>query len=713
MKKLYMLFTLLILNPSIVNCQWHWQNPTPIGKPIYDMQFIDSTTGYVCGYGGMILKTINGGTKWVELEIPSDGLIIRVFFLNTDIGWYLSYSDMSLFKTTDAGLTWEFLSSFSPKYATTIWFVNELVGFAGGYSSLLKTTDGGLTWVEDSNIYSPYSIFFLNENTGFVGSTNRINKTTDGGITWAHKGIPSYEFNPAKIFAYDVNNLYAVGTGYGIMGDPVPVYFHSSNGGNTWIGKSFEKNITDVYFSSPQNGFICSGRILKTSNRGVDWDSTDFWANQLEFIGIHSWGAGTNTISYSEDGWLTATAQIKSIFSSFLWDGCAKDTNVAFACGSNKTIIGTTNGGRNWSNYYSSSDSYYLNGITLKDEEIWAVGQHGIVISSKDNGTTWNEKTIIDGNWLSDIAFISNGVGYIVGSYAGGGIFTSLDQGESWSLLQYFPDLWSIDKIKFSHDELGWATGYPYAILRSTSNGRTWEVVVDSIYGAGNIAVAGDTAWFMYGNKVLRTTDAGYNWESFKVFEYNNVIFSGCDIDFLNSKTGYVSAYDSRVFKSTDGGETWQLENYPKGLRNFAMDFVTEEIGWVFGYPGIVLKRDPNFVSVDDPEFVDYYPKNITLSQNYPNPFNPVTTIKYTIPTHPASSPFTKGRNEVGFVTLKIYDILGSEVATLVNEEQPAGNYEIKFDSHSGNVRNLASGIYFYRLQAGSFIETKKMILLK
>jgi hypothetical protein len=93
------------------------------------------------------------------------------------------------------------------------------------------------------------------------------------------------------------------------------------------------------------------------------------------------------------------------------------------------------------------------------------------------------------------------------------------------------------------------------------------------------------------------------------------------------------------------------------------------------------------------------------LEQNYPNPFNPSTKIKFEIPG--------QARNDNTLVTLKIYDILGNEMATLVNEEKPAGEYEVTFDSHSGKVRNLTSGIYFYQLKAGSFVQTKKMILLK
>ncbi|MBE0571547.1 MAG: T9SS type A sorting domain-containing protein [Ignavibacteriaceae bacterium] len=83
------------------------------------------------------------------------------------------------------------------------------------------------------------------------------------------------------------------------------------------------------------------------------------------------------------------------------------------------------------------------------------------------------------------------------------------------------------------------------------------------------------------------------------------------------------------------------------------------------------------------------------LEQNYPNPFNPTTSIQYAI-----------GSRQ--FVTIKVYDVLGNEIATLVNEEKPAGEYEVEFDAVG-----LPSGVYFYQLKSGSFTETKKMILLR
>ena len=101
---------------------------------------------------------------------------------------------------------------------------------------------------------------------------------------------------------------------------------------------------------------------------------------------------------------------------------------------------------------------------------------------------------------------------------------------------------------------------------------------------------------------------------------------------------------------------------------------------------------DTTVVSVDA---LEQHPQLFSLSQNYPNPFNPNTSIKYQIP-------------EISFISIKVYNVLGNEIASLVNEEKPAGEYGVEF-----NGTNLPSGIYFYKLQAGSFVETKKMVLMK
>ncbi len=116
------------------------------------------------------------------------------------------------------------------------------------------------------------------------------------------------------------------------------------------------------------------------------------------------------------------------------------------------------------------------------------------------------------------------------------------------------------------------------------------------------------------------------------------------------------------------------------------------------------------FNITDIAEEKDKIPTEYRLEQNYPNPFNPGTKIKYTIPAS-TLNPFSKGEGTL--VQLKVYDVLGKEVATLVNEEQTAGNYEVEFNVAHETIRAIASGVYFYQLRAGDFIETKKMMLLK
>ena len=116
--------------------------------------------------------------------------------------------------------------------------------------------------------------------------------------------------------------------------------------------------------------------------------------------------------------------------------------------------------------------------------------------------------------------------------------------------------------------------------------------------------------------------------------------------------------------------------------------------GWIVGN-GVYRCETTNGGGVTSIDYNKPGTMILLLNQNYPNPFNPTTNIGFRIA-------------EFGFVSLKFYDLLGREVATLVNEEKPAGSYEVKFDG-SG----LSSGIYFYKIQTGNFIDVKKMILMK
>ena len=237
-----------------------------------------------------------------------------------------------------------------------------------------------------------------------------------------------------------------------------------------------------------------------------------------------------------------------------------------------------------------------------------------------------------------------------------------------------------------------------------------------------------------------RTTDGGVNWE-FVSFYLDGNEGKATGVDFTDQLTGYVSTrvWDGRgaISKTTDNGNNWTTTFFNNPL--WGIDFPksgTSKVGYCVGDSGTILKtynaggswlqqisgtsEKLNKVYFLDPDFGFAVGKNGTilrtttggepvtqvianylqvfdfkLEQNYPNPFNPSTTIKFQIP-------------ETGFTSLKVYDVLGNEIITLVNEEKSAGEYQVEFDGSK-----LTSGIYFYQLISDNYIQTRKLVLVK
>ena len=147
------------------------------------------------------------------------------------------------------------------------------------------------------------------------------------------------------------------------------------------------------------------------------------------------------------------------------------------------------------------------------------------------------------------------------------------------------------------------------------------------------------------------------------------------------------------ILEAIDGGYNWNavIENLSAPLNAFHFK---DSVGWAVGDNGLVLRTD-NWTTWINPKTGEINPSKYSLFQNYPNPFNPVTVISWQLAV---SSP----------VKLTIYNLIGQKVMTLVDQRKPAGKHSIRF-----NGARLASGIYFYRLQAGNYSSVKKMILQK
>jgi len=172
--------------------------------------------------------------------------------------------------------------------------------------------------------------------------------------------------------------------------------------------------------------------------------------------------------------------------------------------------------------------------------------------------------------------------------------------------------------------------------------------------------------------------------------------------------TTFVWAETYKFADPTIAGDDIYNENYAIGDVKPGTYTITALDG---AYKRVVTVEAGKVVNADNATSVDKNSNEINdfiLYQNYPNPFNPTTTIKYSIPTPPLLPPLAKRKDGVGFVILKVYDILGKEVATLVNKKQLPGNYSVTF-----NAENLPSGVYYYRLQMGRFVHSRSMILLR
>jgi len=195
-------------------------------------------------------------------------------------------------------------------------------------------------------------------------------------------------------------------------------------------------------------------------------------------------------------------------------------------------------------------------------------------------------------------------------------------------------------------------------------------------------------------NFLMEAGEIFYNDPSGSYQPWFEIEYKG-DTTLFNQQLNYIkiNTWDCRYF-SGNFDHMIIIERFGMIHRN--SDDIDEHVTQVLQgalIDGVVYGDTLVVVSVEDDNI--NYPDEYSLLQNYPNPFNPTTTIKYEIP-------------ESKFVILAVYDILGREVAILVNEEKPAGSYEVVFTSS-----DLISGVYFYQLRAGNYIETKKMIILR
>ena len=253
---------------------WAPQYVAFLNTNLYSVFFIDANLGWCVGSKGTILKTTNGGNTWQAYYLDSRSLFMAVFFINDHVGWAAGWSSLLggvVTKTTDAGQTWSQESGQVNRDFNSIYFVNANIGWVAGlnYSSdqaiIRKTTDGGINWTNLSipylNSIELYSIQFINSNLGWcVGEAGTTLKTTDGGNTWSQNTIQAQTLR--SICLIDSANGFAVGDN-GMIN-------HTTTGGNIWAAEltGTTNSLKSVNFPVSFKGWAVgdNGTILRYYN---------------------------------------------------------------------------------------------------------------------------------------------------------------------------------------------------------------------------------------------------------------------------------------------------------------------------------------------------------------------------------------------------------------------------------------------------------------
>ena len=249
----------------------------------------------------------------------------------------------------------------------------------------------------------------------------------------------------------------------------------------------------------------------------------------------------------------------------------------------------------------------------------------------------------------------------------------------------------------------GWAVGIDWdesgAILKTTDGGTTWNYQKSSLpnYLRSIHFINADTGWVVgelkYGKGViLKTCDGGITWIT--QLNLSEVLYSAY---FLDKNNGWAAGKNGTILKTIDGGTNWIPQKNITANNLYSVYFHDRNTGWIVGREGTILKT-----TTGGETFLEeinhrkpFTPNQTILFQNYPNPFNSTTTIRFQLPSS-------------GVVTLKLYDILGKEIESLLGGNRLAGEYEIKWQA-----QGVPSGQYIYRLETGDFFESRKLILQK
>jgi photosystem II stability/assembly factor-like uncharacterized protein len=611
---------------------------------INSIHFVSANVGYLCGDGGKIYKSINGGSNWISSAsgIGTEDLNGINFF--DDQKGIVVGDNGKIYVTNDGGLTWTMQTSGVTRNLLKAKYYSEGIIVVGEYGIIL-TREGTSAWQTivtrtDNDIRGVSGVSF--NNTHVCGGGGFIRNNTNGR---------------SNFFNFEINPMLA--------------------------------NLVDIFYYDANMGFAVSSlnnAIIRTTNGGTSWDLP----------------AGAS-IAFN---WVAKTPSSSGIGNNL----CMHPTerNTAYVVYGNKVYV-SRDRGDSWTQIATISigtraHSFY---VTPLDTNVWLAAIESTpdkVVRSTDYGLTWN--TILSYNFSSygqPLEMDQNipGTFYYAPDGSATGFFKSTDNGATFASVSSSNPftspcdiiaMWDSSEVLYVGDDGA-------DIYKSSNNGVNWTLVkpnsssevpsmCNSVFDP---TICYATTWGS--SQVYRTLNSGDNWS---VVSNNSGSGWGSDLCHEDPTVVLTGNYGTQAYLTTNGGASFF--NINSGLGGAGAGIMVPERGWMLNmqtstlyklnitYSVLTSSEESQLTSIAD---------SYELSQNYPNPFNPSTVIRFSVP-------------KAGSVSLKVYDQLGKEVATLSNGFRNIGSYEVKFDAS-----RLSSGVYFYSFAGEGFSATKKMLLVK
>lgn len=628
MKQFTFILVAILILLSDLQSQWVWQNPSPQGNTVYNLQFLNSNTGFGAVGRGTILKTTNGGTNWSILRTGSDYATKSVYFVNVSTGY--AVADLQILKTTNAGINWQVVQTTAQfSYAETVTFLNENTGYVTCQAGkIYKTTNAGLNWqFTTPAVESYFASFFFDSNTGFVaGYWSTVRKTTNGGLNWVSQ-YSNTSANIHSIFFTSINTGYFVTNNGSIR--------KTTNSGTNWdilISSGTTDTLNSVYFIDQYTGFIAgsSGRIMKTTNEGNSWNSI-YAGIDRNLLCVKFTDSNTGYIS-GEAGLLYKTTNTGTTWTQ-ISSGNVRDLqtirflniNTGYAAGDSGFVFKTTNAGMNWFGL-SKNTNLKLNSLYFNDVNTgYAVGfdnLYGVVLKTTNAGLNWSVTNTSP--VLHSVFFTSYNTGYAVGPQHS--IYKTINAGNSWSWVPLNLGLqYNLNSICFTNTDVGYAVGYNGEIIKTTNAGGNWTQINLGITDVLlDIQFVNESTGYIAGNngRLLKTTNSGNTWLELTSGTSNRL----SSINFINANTGYVSGTSGTLLKTTNSGVSWTSQN--TGSNNNLSSVCNDGSGnvYVAGESGNILKLPSQLFTISGTiRFAD---------NNQPVNSGKVKAVKYDEGTH-------------------------------------------------------------------------------